>query len=96
MYITFYSHKGDATLNHYILSCPKPMIEIKMLKILQSNPLLIKTFGAYLEPYPLLEYVILKYWGYIDNKKKLVHDYNWYDIPPKPPSREILKIMRSY
>ena len=32
VYITFYSHKEDVTLNHYILSCPKPMIEIKMLK----------------------------------------------------------------
>ena len=70
------------------------MIEIKMLKILESNPLLIKSFGVYLEPYPLIEYIILKYWGYINNKKKLVHDYNWFETPPETPSRELLKIIR--
>ena len=32
LYITFYSHKEDVTHNHYILSCPKPMIEKKCLK----------------------------------------------------------------
>ena len=32
LYIIFYSHKEDLTLNHYILSCPKPMIETKCLK----------------------------------------------------------------
>ena len=31
VYITFYSHKEDVTHNHYILSCPTLMIEIKML-----------------------------------------------------------------
>ena len=40
VYITFYSHKEDATLNHYTLSCPKPMIEIKILIILEANPIL--------------------------------------------------------
>ena len=57
--------------------------------------MLIKSQGRYLYPIPLVEFIILKYWGYIDNKKKLVHDYNWYDSPPKHPSRELLEIMRS-
>ena len=74
VYITFYSHKKDVTLSHYILSCPKPMIEIKILKILEANPLLIKSLGAYLAPIPLVEYIIFKYWGYINNKK-LARDY---------------------
>ena len=43
VYITFYSNKEDVTNNHDILSCPKPMLEIKMLKILEANPLLIKS-----------------------------------------------------
>ena len=47
VYITFYSHKEDVTHNHYILSCPKPMIEIKMLKILEANSMLIKSLGRY-------------------------------------------------
>ena len=96
VYITFYSHKKDVTHNHYFLSCPKPMIEIKMLKILEANPMLIKSLGRYLYPIPLIEIIIFKNWGYIDNKKKLVHDYNWYESPPKHPSRELLGIMRSY
>ena len=95
LYIAFYSHKEDVTTNYYILSCPKPMIEIKMLKILESNPLLIKSLRAYLEPIPLVEFIIFKYWGYI-HKKKLVHDYNWYESQRKCPSRELLEIMRSY
>ena len=66
-----------------------------MLKILESNPLLIKSLGAYLEPTPLVEFVIFKYWGYI-HKKKLVHDYSWYKSQTKSPSRELLEIMRSY
>ena len=96
LYIIFYSHKEDVTLNHYILSCPKPMIEIKMLKILEANPLLIKSLAAYLYPIPLVEFIILKYWGYIDNKKKLVHGYNCYESSPKHTSRELLEIMRSF
>ena len=38
--------------------------------------MLIKSLGRYFYPIPLVEYIILKYWGYIDKKKKLVHDYN--------------------
>ena len=95
VYITFYSHKEDVTLNHYILSCPKPMIEIKMLKFLEANPLLIKSLGAYLETIPLVEFFIFKYWGYNNNKKKLVRDYNWYESSPRYPSQELLEIMRS-
>ena len=51
-----------------------------MLKILDANPLLIKSLGAYLELNPLLDCIIYKYWGRIDiinNKKKLVLDRNW-------------------
>ena len=95
LYTIFYSHKEDVTLNYY-LRCPKPMIETKMLKISEANPMLIKSLGRYLYPIPLIEFVIFKYWGYFDNKKKLVHDYNWYESSPKHPSREILEIMRSY
>ena len=95
LYITFYSHKEDVTFNYY-LRCPKPMIEIKMLKILEANPMLIKSLRRYLYPIPLIEFIIFKYWGYIDNKKKLVRDYNWYESLPKHPSRELLEIMRSY
>ena len=95
LYIIFYSHKEDVTLNHCIFSCPKPIIETKMLKILETNPMLIKSLGRYLYPIPLVEFIILKYWGYIDNKNKLVHDYNWYESPPKHPSRDLLDIMRS-
>ena len=96
LYIIFYSHKEDVTLNHYILSCPKPMIELKMLKILEANPLLIKSLRRFLYPFPLIEYIILKYWGYIDNKKKLVHDCNWYESAPNHPSQELLEYMRSH
>ena len=95
LYLTFYSHKEDVTLNHYILSCPKPMIEIKMLKILEASAMLIKSLGRYLYPIPLIEFIIFKYWGYIDKKKKLVREYNWYESLPKHPSRELLEIMRS-
>ena len=88
-YITFYSEKKDVTHNFYI-QCPKPMIENQMLKILDRNPLLIKSLGAYFELIPLLEYIIYKYWGRIDviNKKKaIVFDRNWYDIEPQHPSQ---------
>ena len=97
LYIMFYSGKEDATF-HYYLKCPKPMIENRLLKILDTNPLLIKSLGAYLDPNPLIVYIIYKYWGWIDiinNKKKLVHDYNWYESAPKHPSQELLDFMRS-
>ena len=94
LYITFYSEKKDVTHNYY-LKFPKPMIETKMLQILDKNPLLIKSLGDYLDPSPLIDLVIFKYWGYINNKNKLVHDYNWYESDPKYPSREVLDFMRS-
>ena len=93
----FYSEKEDVTFNSD-LQCPKPMIENRLLKILDTNPILIKSLGAYLDSYPLILYIINKYWGRIDiiiNKKKLVHDYNWYESAPKHPSQEILEFMRS-
>ena len=74
---------------------PKTDDRKKMLKILEANPTLIKTLGRYLYPIPLVEFFILKYWGYIDNKKKPVHDFNWYESTPKHPSHELLGIMRS-
>ena len=40
-----------------------------MLKIVEANPMLIKSLGRYLYPIPLIEFIIFKYWGYIDNKK---------------------------
>ena len=98
LYITFYSEKKDVTHNYY-LKCPKPMIETHVLKILDVNPLLIKSLGRYLELIPPLERIIYKYWGRIDFiniKKKLVFDRIWYDINPKQPSRELLELMRSY
>ena len=52
------------------------MIETKMLKILDKNPLLIKSLRAYLDPISLKNFIIFKYWGYINNKNKLVHDSN--------------------
>ena len=94
LYITFYSEKEDLTHNLY-LKLPKPMIEYKLLKILDKNPLLIKSLGAYLNPIPLINFIILKYWGYFNTKNELVHDYNWYESDPKHPSQEILDIMRS-
>ena len=97
LYIMFYSEKEDVTYNYY-LQCPKPMIENRLLKILDTNPLLIKSLGAYLDPHPLILYIINKYWGRIDiinNKKKLVQDYNWHESAPKHPSQEILHFMRS-
>ena len=42
LYIMFYSEKEDVTFNFYF-QCPKPMIEIRLLKILDTNPLLIKS-----------------------------------------------------
>ena len=66
-----------------------------MLKILDKNPLLMKSLGAYLYPIPLIDLIIYKYLGYINNKKKLVRDYNWYDSDPKHPSEELLDLMRS-
>ena len=69
-----------------------------MLKILDTNPILIKSLGPYLVPIPLIRYIINKYWGRIvtiKNDKKLVHDYNWYESSPKHPSLELLEFMRS-
>ena len=97
LYFTFYSHKKDVTHNYY-LQCPKPMIENRLLKILDTNPLVIKSLGAYLEPNPLIDLIIFKYWGrinIINNKKRLVHDYKWYESAPKYPSQELLEFMRS-
>ena len=97
-YITFYSEKKDVTHKYYS-QCPKPMIENQMLKILDANPLLIKSLGAYLDFIPLLDRIIYKYWGGIDvinKKKKLVLDQNWYESEPQQPSQEILELMRSY
>ena len=77
---------------------PKPMIENRLLKILDTNPLLIKSLGAYLDQNPLILYIINKYWGrvdIIDNKKRLVHDYNWYESAPNHPSQQLLEFMRS-
>ena len=97
LYITFYSEKKDVIHNYY-LQCPKPMIENQMLKILDANPLLIKSLGAYLELIQLLDYIIYKYWGWIDvnNKKELVLDHNWNEPEPQQPSQELLELMRSY
>ena len=67
-----------------------------MLKISEANPLLIKSLGRFFYPIPLIEYIILKYLGYIVNKKKLVHDYNWYESAPNHPSQELLEYMRSH
>ena len=64
------------------------MMENKLPKILDANPLLIKSLGAYLELNPLLDRIIFKYWGRIDvinNKKKLVLDHNWYESQPHHP-----------
>ena len=71
------------------------MTENQMLKILDRNPLLIKSIGAYLCPIPLKNLIIYKYWGYINIKKELVHYYKWYDSDPKHPSQELLDLMRS-
>ena len=98
LYIIIYSKKEDVTHNYY-LKCPKPIIEYQMLKILDANPLLIKSLGAYLPPIPLIDYIINKYWGRIDvNKKKkmIVRDHNLYESTPKQPSQELLELMRSY
>ena len=50
------------------------MIENRLLKILEANPLLIKSLGRYLDPIPLVKFIIFKYWGRIitiKNKKKV-------------------------
>ena len=70
-----------------------------MLKILDRNPLLIKSLGAYSQLIPLLEYIIYKYWGQIDvinKKKEIVFDRNWYEIEPQHPSQDLLELMRSH
>ena len=75
------------------------MIENRLLKTIDTNPLLIKLLGAYLDPNPLILYIINKYWGRIDfsdNKKKLVHDYNWYESAPNHTSEELLEVKRSF
>ena len=97
LYITFYSKKKDVTHN-YFLKCTKPMIEAQMLKILDANPLLIKLLGAYLELNPLLDRIIYKYSCRIDiinNKKKLVLNFNWCEFGPHHPSQELLEFMTS-
>ena len=97
LYIMFYSEKEDVTFNYY-LQCPKPMIENRLLEILDTNPLLIKSLRAYLDPNPIIFYIMNKYWGRIDinnNRKKLVHDYNWYESAPNHPSKKFLESMRS-
>ena len=87
LYNTFYSEKEDLTHKYY-LKFPKSMIEYKLLKTLDKNPLLIKSLGAYLDPIPLIRFIIFKNWGYINNKKELVHKYNWYESDPKHPSQK--------
>ena len=94
LYITFYSEKEDLTHKYY-LKIPIPMLEYKLLKILDKNPSLVKSLGAYLYTIPLIRFIIFKYWGYIYNKNELVHDYNWYESDPKHPSQELLVFMRS-
>ena len=97
LYITFYSDKKDVT-NYYYFKCPKPMIENKLLNFLDANPSLIKSLGTYLDTNPLTEYTIFNYWGRIDiinNKKKLVHNHNWYEFEPHHPSQDLLELMRS-
>ena len=67
------------------------MIENQLLETLDTNPLLIKSLGAYIDPYPLIVYIIYNYWGctdIINIKKKLVHDYNWYESSPNQPTQE--------
>ena len=75
------------------------MIENQILKILDANPLFIKSLGAYLSPNPLLYLILYKYWGRIDvdhkKKKKVILDYNWHEFHPKQPLQELLEIMRS-
>ena len=96
--ITFYSDKKDVAQN-YFFKCPKPMIENQMLKILDRNLLVIKSLGDYLDPNPLIDYIIYKYWGRIDNiknKKVLIHHRNWYEFTPHHPSQKLLELMRSY
>ena len=63
---------------------------MKMLTILEANPMLIKSQGRYLYPIPLVEFIILRNWGYIDNKKKLVRDFNWYESPTKTSITRII------
>ena len=65
LYITFYSEKEDSgkRTHNYYLKFPKPMLEYKLLKILDKNPLLIKSLGAHLNPIPLIKFIILKYYG---------------------------------
>ena len=70
-----------------------------MLKILDTNPLLVKSLGVYLKPNPLLDLILYKFWGRIDvinNEKKLVLDHNWYEFTPQQSSRELLELKRSY
>ena len=70
-----------------------------MLKILDANPLLIKSLGAYILLNPLLDHIVYKYWGRIDiinNKEKLVLDHIWYNIGPHHPSQQLMKLKRSY
>ena len=55
--------------HNYYFKFPKPLIENQMLKILDRNPLLIKSLGTYLYPNPLTDYIIFKYWGNINSKK---------------------------
>ena len=97
LFITLYSETKDVTHNFY-LQCPKPMIENRLLKILDANPLLFKSLGAYLELNPLLDRIIYKYWGRLDvvnNKKNLVLDRNWFEFQPQHPSQALLEFMRS-
>ena len=55
--LTYYSNKKDISHNYY-LQHPKPMIETKMLKILDIIPNLIKLLGADIKPIPLIEHII--------------------------------------
>ena len=74
------------------------MIENRLLKTLDTNPLPIKSLGAYIDTYPLIVNISYKYWGRIDvinYKKKMVHDYNWYESSPNQPTQELLEFMRS-
>ena len=97
MNITFYSKKKHLTHNYYF-QFPKPMLETKMLKILDTNPKLVKSIGRYLHLNPLTEYLLYKHWGrigVIDNEKKLLLDRGWYEKEPQT-SQEITDLMRSY
>ena len=77
----------------YYLNQPKKAIERKFIKILDTNPNLIKQFNNL--PHPLFRDILFKCWG-LNIFNQLVIACNWIEEDPKIPTQDPLEIIKSH